>query len=73
MKFFSIENNEVKEIQTITAEDDRENFVSELSNGQLITMNWYGRIKLYDLKMDYMKKLNVSNLFKVSMLQKLKK
>ena len=50
MKFFSIENNEVKEIQTITAEDDRENFVSELSNGQLITMNWYGRIKLYDLK-----------------------
>ena len=50
MKFFSIENNEVKEIQTITAEYDRENFVSELSNGQLITMNWYGRIKLYDLK-----------------------
>ena len=50
MKFFSIENNEVKEIQTITAEDDRENFVSELSSGQLITMNWDGRIKLYDLK-----------------------
>ena len=50
MKFVSIENNEVKEIQTITAKDDRENFVSELSNVQLITMNWDGRIKLYNLK-----------------------
>ena len=46
MKIFSIDNNEVKEIQAITAENDRENFVYELSNGQLITMNWTGRIKL---------------------------
>ena len=37
MKFVSMENNEVKEMQTITAKNDRENFVSELSNGQLIT------------------------------------
>jgi len=50
MKIFSIDNNEVKEIQTITAEKDRENFVYELSNGQLITMNWTGRIKLFNLE-----------------------
>ena len=32
MKIFSIDNNKVIEIQTITAENDRENFVYELSN-----------------------------------------
>ena len=49
MNIYSIEKNSAKRIQTITAELDRENFVSELSNGQLITMNWTGRIKLFDL------------------------
>jgi len=50
MKIYSIDNNEVIGIQTITAEKDRENFVYELSNGQLITMNWTGRIKLFNLE-----------------------
>ena len=50
MKIFSIDNNKVIEIQTITSEEGRENFVYELSNGQLITMNWTGRIKLFNLE-----------------------
>lgn len=57
MKIFSIANNEVKEIQTITAENDRENFVYELSNGQLITMNWDGRIKLFELENELYKEV----------------
>jgi len=50
MKLFSIDNNEIKEIQTIISDNERENFVYELSNGKLISMNWTGRIKLFILK-----------------------
>ena len=49
--FYSINGNTFKEVQRISVKSDayRENFVSQLLNGQLITMDWNGRIKLYDL------------------------
>ena len=51
MIFYSINGNTYKEVQRISAKSEayRENFVSQLLNGQLITMDWYGRIKLYNL------------------------
>ena len=49
--FYSINRTTFKEVQKISAksEEYRENFVSQLLNRQLITMDWYGRIKLYNL------------------------
>ena len=51
MIFYSLEGNTYKEVQRISAKNEgcRENFVSQLLNGQLITMDWFGRIKLYNL------------------------
>ena len=49
MKVISIEGNEVKDIQTITANGPREEFAFELSNKQLLTVNFYSRGKLFSL------------------------
>ena len=51
MIFYSINGTTFKEVQRISAKSEayRENFVSQLINRQLITMDWYGRIKLYNL------------------------